>query len=981
MVNGNPITLPIGTAIVCKNWETARDNVYRIPRGRDTYVDLTTLPDFNINTILDYGDLPILHFSNNTLYRDTGAGGIFAQIVDVSAGVDFNAPDANFRIEDTQFASNWYITTSAGIQKLDAVAGAARYAGIQKALGFDLRIIDDINWLTNLYTVAYRIVWSYEDANENLITGAPSERIEVTNNAGADRAVELKIQIPTETTVNYKYGLYRSTMVNGTPPEDLQLVYEDNPTAAEVVAGMLTVNDILPEGFRGASLYTNITQEGILQQNDRPPLATTMGKYKEYMIYGNVEGLERLYTNLISVTNITGGTSTLTVSNATTTIVLGFFDEKTATVGNVANNGAGLCRVTTTAAHGLITGDYTTVIDVTGTVEANGGWIVTRIDDLNVDLQASAYVNAHTGGGTLSNILNRGYGIASSADNGAGLVRYTTTATHGLTTADYVLIYDDTGTTAANGVHAVLATPAATTFDINVAFVGNSTATANFYEDIGVTPRAIRNTSGTDAQNIDRTARSIVRTLNLASGNTIIDVFYTSGATDPSGKMELVSKALGDAVFYLIVDSVATGSCFSPVIPIAGTDYSSTNSDLQNAIMWSKQGQAEAVPTVNFKAVGNKGDPILKVIGLRDSVFIIKQEDGIYRMTGETPSDWVVTEFDGTLECTQRNSIQKGENAIFMMTNLGYVQISDAGIEIIGRDNEFKDLQPSLNANYEEDGAAWFYESDKTYYCSTHNTTASTDNDIVHTFNTYTRSWSDREHGIYTNDTNIRDGRVIDNLLYTAPLTGKELLKERKAFAVTDHATPDIDVIISAIDVATNTVTLAVAIDVPIESNLIQGAYTKTIIEKSSGTEWVLSNVNNLTAAAAIIRPGIVSTLKYQQIHCGSPEYGKQFRKFQVFFDNDETNIKNMIAKTYTDLDTTAREVLFNDLDLEYWGKKWGVIWGSKRVKDKWLFLADGEHHRGSVIYLELTHRVPQEQCAITGISVLYENLTERPTD
>lgn len=53
----------------------------------------------------------------------------------------------------------------------------------------------------------------------------------------------------------------------------------------------------------------------------------------------------------------------------------------------------------TVVAHGFSTGDTVTVHDVTGTTEANGTWIITKVDVDNFTLDESVYVSAWTSGG------------------------------------------------------------------------------------------------------------------------------------------------------------------------------------------------------------------------------------------------------------------------------------------------------------------------------------------------------------------------------------------------------------------------------------------------------------------------------------------------------------------------------------------------------------------------------------------------------
>jgi len=69
------------------------------------------------------------------------------------------------------------------------------------------------------------------------------------------------------------------------------------------------------------------------------------------------------------------------------------------TINGAADNGAGLIRIQTTAAHGYITGDAVRIQFVLGTTEANGYWIVTNIDATHFDLQGSVFTNAYVAGG------------------------------------------------------------------------------------------------------------------------------------------------------------------------------------------------------------------------------------------------------------------------------------------------------------------------------------------------------------------------------------------------------------------------------------------------------------------------------------------------------------------------------------------------------------------------------------------------------
>lgn len=98
-------------------------------------------------------------------------------------------------------------------------------------------------------------------------------------------------------------------------------------------------------------------------------------------------------------------------------------------VSGAVSNGAGLIRLTATG-HGMSTGDSVAVYGVTGTTEANGQWIITKVDANTVDLQGSTFTNAYVSGGTLT---NRGayYGFIAAIAPSLTRGSLTGTAAHG----------------------------------------------------------------------------------------------------------------------------------------------------------------------------------------------------------------------------------------------------------------------------------------------------------------------------------------------------------------------------------------------------------------------------------------------------------------------------------------------------------------------------------------------------------------------
>lgn len=73
-------------------------------------------------------------------------------------------------------------------------------------------------------------------------------------------------------------------------------------------------------------------------------------------------------------------------------------DDNALSVSATATSG-GLVQVTTSAVHGLSTGDIVTIHDVAGCTEANGTWYITVVDTTNFTLLGSTYASAWTSGG------------------------------------------------------------------------------------------------------------------------------------------------------------------------------------------------------------------------------------------------------------------------------------------------------------------------------------------------------------------------------------------------------------------------------------------------------------------------------------------------------------------------------------------------------------------------------------------------------
>lgn len=145
--------------------------------------------------------------------------------------------------------------------------------------------------------------------------------------------VQIRITIPQDIDTRYFYQIYRSSIFEASdtqsiddviPNDELQLVYESYPTAAELEAGSLTVTDITPDDFRGANLYTNnATGEGILAANDAPPFAVDINRYRNVVFYANTRTKHKSLLNLLGVTTMISDYNLGTIPSVTIATVNG----------------------------------------------------------------------------------------------------------------------------------------------------------------------------------------------------------------------------------------------------------------------------------------------------------------------------------------------------------------------------------------------------------------------------------------------------------------------------------------------------------------------------------------------------------------------------------------------------------------------------------------------------------------------------------
>lgn len=289
--------IPAGSLEVADNIVINSKNLVESRRGQKQYGSPLSIGSGQVNKLFNYSSSLIVNYDDKMAY-DAGSGAW------TNYSGTYNAPSASVKMRSLEALKNFYFTTDAGIYKIESLSSTPRQAGVPRALGGTGTTTGVSGFLVDDSAVAYRIVWGYRDLNQNLLLGAPSQRLVVGNDTGGDKDVSLTFIIPDTITTEYFYQIYRSfgtVTVTDEPSDELQLVLQGNPTSGEIASKTFTVTDSTPYSLMRATLYTSPSQEGIANANTQPPFAYDMDIFKNCAFYANIKQKQSLSIALIAV--------------------------------------------------------------------------------------------------------------------------------------------------------------------------------------------------------------------------------------------------------------------------------------------------------------------------------------------------------------------------------------------------------------------------------------------------------------------------------------------------------------------------------------------------------------------------------------------------------------------------------------------------------------------------------------------------------
>lgn len=298
----------VGSMNIASNCVIDAPGVIQSRRGFKQYATYATGTPLQTLTIGEYQNTLVTHCSNGTIYKDDGAGTF------TSLPGTFYPPELEpaSRVSFISLNKNLYFTSDRGIYKIDDLNAAPKQAGLNISPIGRGTVSGSSGWFTNNTNVAYRIIFLYTDANNNIIRGPVSDRAIIQNTAGGTRNATVTFILPEGTESGFTYQLYRSNLsanVSAEPDDNMQLVFEDTVTPTDITNNSVTITDETPDVLKGLVLYTSA--EGITSSNEAPPFAKAMALYKDTVCYGNVTSPATLFVSLIGSITL-GDTFTFT---------------------------------------------------------------------------------------------------------------------------------------------------------------------------------------------------------------------------------------------------------------------------------------------------------------------------------------------------------------------------------------------------------------------------------------------------------------------------------------------------------------------------------------------------------------------------------------------------------------------------------------------------------------------------------------------
>lgn len=877
------------------------------------------LGQFQNSLLIHYNNTGTTNNNDSLAYYNNSTG------VNTYTGVYAHPDPLLARMKFAESNQNIYFTTASGVYKNDLISNNPVIAGMYQGLDVEASASSSMSGFQNNDSeAAYRVVWGITDANNNLNLGAPSQRAIISNTSGGVQNVSLQITIPAGITVNHFFQIYRSDQSLGV-----------------VAQATLTVQDIT---------YT-----------------------------ANPNGYSGTAGNVITVAYTTGGTAgaeVVTVSGTGISIKIQSGVSTSAQVLAAFNNSATALALASASITGLTTNVQTA--PASGTL--NGGSITLTVPDDNMQLVYEA--NPTSAQITAKSITV----IDSTPDSLRGAALYTNATQQGILQSNNMppyamdmalfetcMFYSNVKTQQQLFITVLAVGGSGGIQSADTITIAGTTYTAGSSENVSTLTYHLV-TSGSPAQNINDTTLSLIRVINQNSTNTSVYAYYLSSSSSLPGEMMIQARTLGTSAFTVTVSG--HGSAFSPTLPTSGSTVISTNTTALNGLMYSKAGQPEAVPSLNILYVGSASKKILRIIPIRNSLFILK-EDGVFRCTG-VAGNFAIDTIDSTIILLAPESAVALSNQCFCLTTQGVVAISDNGGPIVSRpiEDQLTALEGAGLSELQYYSFGVSYESERQYVLWTITTSTDTYATQAFVYNYITKAWTrstrQQMHGLVL---------TSDNKMYLLNPSSNNISQERKSYNYTDYSDEAYAVSISGIN--GNQLTLSTISNIVIGDAIFQSSSAVslvTAVNPATNTVTVFDTLTSWTVASASILKSISCLMEWLPNTAGNPGYYRHWRESTLIFKENIFNVASW--NFYSEISSSIDMVPIYGTPTGGWGQfAWGAQpWGGiVRSKPARTYIPL-EKQRCDLLSIQFQVQNVWAQFQLEGVSCIFNTIGERMT-
>lgn len=897
-LNSNPLIYAVGkdpyggtrnACTIADNTVLTRQRMIGNRKGFD-YFTTTASP---IDWMTEFQNQIIQHQADNTLWHGDASSGSRTQYTGSFA------PPSGYRLDGAVSRGSLFLTTTDAPYKLDAYTGTPIRAGICK--GLDARVASSGTgggFASGSSKVGYHVTWRRTDANNQTVRGDVSQKVIFTN--------------------SNRQTLSSLTSAAGTATATTPLAH-----------GFTTGDTILIVGANQGAYdgSFSITVTG----------ATTF-------TYPVVGGPTSPATGTITAEKYLNATLTFT---APADVMSGDYWE--------------VWRTPQVDAAFIDPGDTCYLVQATLNVTAAGGTVsfTDTSSDSTIQANIALYTNATSDGALQGN---------SRPPVASCLASY----------KDYLIL----GNTAIDHQYnlALLSAAGLTAGTSTITLTGSlgaRTYTFNNAENIA-THVIQRYTAGLASLQVENTMRSFCAVINGDTGGYWY-AEYTSGPTANPGQVRVWARSPLSGKFSITVDSSSTGNQFSPVLPTAGTSISSSNDARPNRLFYSKFQQPDAVPILNTIDVGRQDQPILRVVAVRDSAYVIKA-DGVWYLSGLS-APFSLVELDSTCHCVAPATVAMMNNQVYALTNQGVVQISTSGITVISVDIEPAIMSTALPmSNLSAQAFAVAHEAARQYYLWLPSNSSDTVARHAYVFHSFIQEW--------THWTKPAAAGLALNTNYTLYLSSgleNALLKQRSTGDYTDYSDETVALTVTAQSGNEVDVTWTSGVFIPqVGMTLHQGgSLTKVLsVTNTSGTAWsfVVDRLSTYIAGAATARLPIASHIRL------SPNAMQEGSMIKTIYSVAFLPEANTVTQCTVEMATNESQTLYSFPITRAVSLGWGVLswgdlaWGDTVSAAQVLPIqidAPVPDFTGETVTAGFLHSVSQEQWVMAQCGILYDSFAE----